>query len=149
MKITDQNGSPSKQTNRLQHRMHSTRKCVQEFWRAVSQRYSKFLIRFSWVILGTSFLISMALIGCFLILFNIRSFDQNNFISAKSEAIQNAQRLKEIFGKDTQLRSHQHLQIYPNVDIIIKRRHHSDPTNEQSNNMLHTTIVNEVTDLNY
>ncbi|CAF5127755.1 unnamed protein product, partial [Rotaria sp. Silwood1] len=73
----------------------------------------------------------------------IRSFDQNDFIMGKSSTMQNAARLRKIFGNDTELRIHQQLNIYPALDIIIKRKLNTTARNDNLTNMLNEQILEE------
>ncbi|CAF3412727.1 unnamed protein product [Rotaria sp. Silwood1] len=138
------NNSPMKQTNRFKTRMNCIRQISNSKWKQFSNIYSKFLIRFSWSILSLSLLITVGLTVCFCLLMQIRSFDQNDFIMGKSSTMQNAARLRKIFGNDTELRIHQQLNIYPALDIIIKRKLNNTARNDNLTNMLNERILEEM-----
>jgi hypothetical protein len=69
----------------------------------------------------------------------VRPFDQNDFLIPNGQAIKNAFRITQLFGNDTELRMHQQLNLYPGLDIIIKRKFNSNETN-----MLTNEIIDEV-----
>ena len=131
--------SSTKQTNRFQMRINSFRQHSNSKWKQFSNFYSKFLIRFPWSILAISSLLTIGLTICFLLLMEIRSFNQNDFLIPNGQAMKNALSIKEIFGDDRELRMHQQLNLYPGLDIIIKRKINSTQTN-----MLTNEIVDQV-----
>ncbi len=130
-----------KRTNPIQTRISSIRQKSNSKWKQFANIYSKFLIRFPWSILTLSSFISVGLTVCFLVLMQIRPFDQNDFLIPNGPAMRNAFRIRHIFGSDTELRMHQQLNLYPGLDIIIKRKF--DTTNNQTN-MLNNQVIEEV-----
>ena len=54
-------------------------------------------------------------------------------------AMRNAFHIRRIFGTDKVLRMHQQLNIYPGLDIIVKRK-----SNQTETNMLTDEIIQEV-----
>ncbi len=131
--------SSTKRTNRLQMRINSIRQQSNSRWSQLINIYSKFLIRFPWSILAVSSFVTIGLTVCFLLLMQIRSFDQNDFLILNGPALKNAFHLRKIFGNDTELRMHQQLNLYPGLDIIIKRKPNTNQTN-----MLVNEIIDEV-----
>jgi hypothetical protein len=136
--------SSVKQTNRFQMRINSMRQRTESIRKQFSTIYSTFLIRFSWPILAISSFITIGLTMCFLLFMQIRPFDQNDFLMPNGEAMKNAFRLREIFGSDTELRVHQQLNLYPALDIIIKRKLNTTERNNNQTNMLDERIIQEV-----
>lgn len=126
-------------TNCFQMRINSLQQQFNSKWKQFSNVYSKFLIRFPWSILAVSSFITIGLTIYFLLFMEIRSFDQSDFLLSNSPARKNAFQLKEIFGNDVELRIHQQLNLYPGLDIIIKRKLNTNQTN-----MLIDEIANEV-----
>ncbi|CAF3779960.1 unnamed protein product [Rotaria sordida] len=141
------NNSSMKQTNRIKTRMNSIRQMSNSKWKQFSHIYSKFLIRFSWSIFSISLLITVGLLVCFFLLMEIRAFDQNDFIMQNGLTMKNAIRLRKIFGNDTEFRIHQQLNLYPALDIIIKRKLDINATSDNSTNMLNETIIAEMLNL--
>ncbi|CAF1623202.1 unnamed protein product [Rotaria magnacalcarata] len=136
--------SSMKQTNRCQIRMNSIRQIVNLQWIKFANIYSKFLIRFSWSILSFGLLITAGLTACFFLLVEVRQFDQQDFFMPKGLTMTNAQRIKMLFGNDTELRMHQQLNLYPGLDIIIKRKVNNNETSDNQTNMLDDQTVEEI-----
>jgi hypothetical protein len=128
--------SSMKQTNPFQMRINTIRQQSNSKWKQFSNIYSKFLIRFSWSILAVTSFITIGLTIYFLLFMQIRSFDQNDFLVSNSRAMKNAFHIRQIFGNDTELRMHQQLNLYPGLDIIIKRKLNTNETNMLSNETL-------------
>lgn len=126
-------------TNRLEMYVNSLRQKSNLKWKQFSNIYSQFLIRFPWKILALSLFLTIGLTIYFLLFMEIRSFDQNDFLLSNSPARKNALKLQQIFGNDMELRIHQQLNLYPALDIIIKRKSDTNQTN-----MLNEDIVDEV-----
>lgn len=120
-------------------RVNSIRQLSNSKWKKFTDSYSRFLLRFPWLILAVSSLLAVGLTICFFLLIQIRSFDQNDFLISDGPAMTNARYLQEIFGNDTEFRMHQQLNLYPGLDIIIKRK-----TNANKTNMLSMEIIDEV-----
>ncbi len=135
--------SSAKRTNLLQTRINSIRQQSNSKWKRFADIYSKFLIRFSWSILAVSSFLTIGLTVCFLLFMQIRSFDQNDFLIPNGRAMKNAFHLRKIFGNDTELRMHQQLNLYPGLDIIIKRKIHSNQTNMLTNEILDEVIYSK------
>ncbi len=131
--------STIKRTNRFRMRLNSIRQHSNSKWKQFSNLYSKFLLRFPWSILAISSFITIGLTVCFFLLMQVRPFDQNDFLIPNGQAIKNAFRITQLFGNDTELRMHQQLNLYPGLDIIIKRKFNSNETN-----MLTNEIIDEV-----
>ncbi len=106
--------------------------------------YSKFLIKFAWLILILSLLLTTGLSICFISLMQIRQFDQTDFLVSNGRALKNIRRIENIFGDDKGFRVHQQMELYPALDVIIKRKlinHHHDLN---ATNMLNNQIIDEV-----
>jgi len=130
------NISSMKRTNPFQMRINTIRQQSNSKWKQFSNIYSKFLIRFSWSILAVTSFITIGLTIYFLLFMQIRSFDQNDFLISNSQAMKNAFHIRQIFGNDTELRMHQQLNLYPGLDIIIKRKLNTNETNMLSDEIL-------------
>ncbi|CAF4365486.1 unnamed protein product, partial [Rotaria sp. Silwood2] len=137
------NNSSVKPANRFKTCMNSIRHLSNSKWKQFSNIYSKFLIRFSWSIFSLSLLITIGLTVCFFLLMQIRSFDQNDFTLRRSLTMKNAARLRKFFGNDTELRIHQQLNIYPGLDIIVKRKLVTNARSDNLTNMLNEQIMDE------
>ena len=124
--------------NRLQAKIIEIQKRIDALWKG----YSRFLLRFPWLVLLSSALVCIALTICFFLFVHVRPFDQTDFFLPNGPAMQNAQRLQKIFGNDKDLRVHQQMDLYPALDMIIRRKV-SSPENNQSN-MLDTDVIDEV-----
>ena len=120
-------------TNRIQERSD-------QFWNG----YSKILIRFTVWILSASLVVTVGLTVCFFYFVQIRQFDQTDFIVRNGNAQKNAQRINEIFGNDKDFRAHQQMDLYPALDIIIKRKVSNNSTDMNETNMLNKDIIEEV-----
>lgn len=140
--------SPVKQNNRVQLRIRAIRNCSNLIWKRYANIYSKLLIRFPWIILTLGLLVTIGLSICCFVLAEIQSFDQNSFVLSKGVTMKNARRIKEIFGNDTESRMHQQLNLYPGLDIIIKRKVDSNETNFNATNMLDEQVIEEVINKN-
>jgi hypothetical protein len=110
-----------------------------QFWNS----YSKFLIRFSWLILIFSLLFTVGLTSYFLCFMQIRHFDQTDFLVQNGQAAKNIQRIEKIFGNDKEFRVHQQMDLYPALDVIIKRKISTNPTINETN-MLNIPVIDEV-----
>ncbi|CAF2625342.1 unnamed protein product [Rotaria sp. Silwood2] len=141
------NNSSVKPANRFKTCMNSIRHLSNSKWKQFSNIYSKFLIRFSWSIFSLSLLITIGLTVCFFLLMQIRSFDQNDFTLRRSLTMKNAARLRKFFGNDTELRIHQQLNIYPGLDIIVKRKLVTNARSDNLTNMLNEQIMDEMRNL--
>lgn len=111
-----------------------------QFW----DYYSKFLIRFSWLILFLSLLLTVGLTICFLCFMQIRKFDQTDFIVQNGQALKNIQLIEKVYGSDKGLRVHQQMDLYPALDIIIKRKLSTNHGTINETNMLNNQIIDEV-----
>lgn len=131
--------SSTKRTNYFQMRINSIRQLSNSKWKKFANIYARFLIRCPWSILLVSSLLAIALTICCFLMIQIRPFDQNDFLIPNSPAMTNARYLRQIFGNDTELRMHQQVELYPGLDIIIKRKINANETN-----MLSTEIIDEV-----
>ncbi|CAF0971101.1 unnamed protein product [Adineta steineri] len=119
----------------------SVQEKTNKFW----DNYSKFLIRFSWIILILSLIITVGLTICLLCLIQIRPFDQTDFIVRNGRASKNAQLINKVFGSDKDVRTHQQMDLYPALDVIIKRKINHENINET--NMLNNQIIEEIRSL--
>ncbi|CAF3642209.1 unnamed protein product [Rotaria sordida] len=135
----------SKDNNRFQMSKNSIQEKIDTFW----NYYSKFLIRFSWLILILSSLITIGLTICFFNFMQIRPFDETNFFIPNGQALQNIQRIQTIFGNDKNFRVHQQMSLYPAIDIIIKRKLQTNYKNINETNMLTHEIIDEVRSLDH
>lgn len=135
--------SSTKRTNHFQMRINSIRQLSNSKWKRFANVYSRFLLRFSWSILLGSALLAIGLTICCFLMMQIRPFDQNDFLILNGPAMTNARYLRQIFGNDTELRMHQQLELYPGLDLIIKRKANANETN-----MLNTQIIDEIHRLN-
>ena len=113
-------------------------------WNRYSNIYSNILIRFPWTILIISLFLTIGLTICFLFFMQIRPFDQTDFLLHNGQALKNAQRIKQVFGKDVDLRVHQQMDLYPALDVIIKRKLKINKENISETNMLDNQIIDEV-----
>ncbi|CAF0973436.1 unnamed protein product [Adineta ricciae] len=120
-------------SNRIQERSD-------RFWNG----YSKILIRFTQPILLASLVVTVGLTVCFFYFVQIRQFDQTDFIVRNGKAQQNAQRISEIFGNDKDFRAHQQMDLYPALDIIIKRKLSNNSRDINETNMLNKDIIEEI-----
>ena len=144
MAVTDTTDSPSKRSDQLQIRLKSICQQIDSLWTKFSLKYSQILLKYSWIILSVSVIISLTLTGYSIFAIKIRSFNQNDFIIRNSPSVRNAQRLREIFGKDSEFRAHQHVELYPGLDIIIRKRTVSNVSDDSNGNMLKEEIIHEV-----
>ena len=78
---------------------------------------------------------------CFM---RVRAFDQGDFFLSNSQALRNAQRIRKIFGKDMDQRVHQQLDLYPALDVIIRRKVAASSDHLNETNMLHNETIHEV-----
>ena len=106
--------------------------------------YAKFLIRFAWLIFILSILLTVGLTICFLSLMEIHQFDQTDFLVSNGRALKNIRRIKNIFGNDKEYRVHQQMDLYPALDVIIKRKLSTNHGNASERNMLNNQIIDEV-----
>lgn len=130
----------SKENNRFQMGIKTIEKKTNQFW----NWYSKFLIRFSSLILIISLLITIGLSLCFAFLMEIRNFDQTDFLVQNGQALKNIKKIEQAFGNDKNFRVHQQMDLYPALDIIIKRKLLKNHTNINDTNMLNNQIIDEV-----
>jgi hypothetical protein len=130
----------SKDNNRFQMGIKSIQQKTNQFW----DYYSKFLIRFSWLILFLSLLLTVGLTICFLCFMQIRKFDQTDFIVQNGQALKNIQLIEKVYGSDKGLRVHQQMDLYPALDIIIKRKLSTNHGTINETNMLNNQIIDEV-----
>ncbi|CAF3528012.1 unnamed protein product [Rotaria sp. Silwood1] len=133
----------SKDNNRIQMSKNSIQEKINKFW----NYYSKFLIRFSWLILILSLCITIGLTICFFYFIQIYQFDETIFFMQNSQAIKNVQRIQTLFGNDKNFRVHQQMSLYPAVDIIIKRKLQTNSEHVNETNMLTNDTINEVRSL--
>jgi len=98
-------------------------------------------IRFAWLILIVSLILTVSLSISFICLMKIRIFDQTYFLVRNGRAEKNIQQIEHLFGSDKDLRVHQQMDLYPALDIIVRRK----PNTLNDTNMLDTQIINEVT----
>ena len=126
--------------NRIRIHINSSRRKIDQFW----DYYSKFLIRCSWLILFISLLITIALTICFFWFMKVRQFDQKDFFLHNSQALRNIQHIQTIFGNDKNFRVHQQIELYPAVDVIIKKQLKTNRRNINEANMLDDRIIQEV-----
>jgi len=139
MEKSIEKSSSMKCTDGFQMRINSIREKTNSNWKQFSNIYSKFLIRFPWSILAVSSFITIGLTIYFLLFMETRQFGQNDFILSNSQSMKNAFHIKQLFGNDKNFRIHQQLNLYPNLDIIIKRKLDTNQTN-----MLSEEIIDEV-----
>ena len=78
---------------------------------------------------------------CFM---RVRSFDQGDFFLSNSQALRNAQRIRTIFGNDMNQRVHQQVDLYPALDVIIRRKVPAGSDQLNETNMLHHETIHEV-----
>ncbi|CAF0960618.1 unnamed protein product [Adineta ricciae] len=138
------NETSMKRTNRIRMRMNSLQQRSNGRWKQFANVYAKFLLRFPWSILLVSSLITIGLASCCLFFMEIRPFDQTDFLMPHGLAITNALLIRRIFGSDTELRMHQQLNLYPGLDIIMKRRLNTVEGHPNQTNMLRNEILDEV-----
>lgn len=108
-----------------------------QFWIS----YSKILIRFTWIILIVSILLTIGLTLGFIFGMKIRPFDQTYFLVINGKTSKNIQRIEQLYGHDKDFRVHQQMELYPALDLIIKRKTSS---NSNDTNMLNTQVIDEV-----
>lgn len=130
----------SKDTKRFQIPYNSIQTKLDRFWTS----YSKFTIRFTWLILILSALITIGLSICFLFFVHVRRFDETTFFIQNGRALRNVQRIQKLFGNDKNFRVHQQMNLYPALDIIIRRKLPKDHRNMNETNMLNKEIIDEV-----
>jgi len=130
----------SKDNNRFDMSIKSIQEKTNQFW----DYYSKFLIRFHWLILILSLLLTVSLTIYFICFMQIRKFDQTDFLVQNGKALKNIQRIEKLFGSDKGLRVHQQMDLYPALDIIIKRKLSTNQENINETNMLNEKIIDEV-----
>jgi hypothetical protein len=128
----------SKDNNQYQMDMNTEK--PNRFW----EYYSKFLLRFSWLILIISLLLTIGLTICFFCFMQIRQFDQTDFLIQNGPALTNARRIQNIFGNDKDFRVHQQMELYPALDVIIKRKLQTNSNDLNQTNMLNNQIIDEV-----
>lgn len=128
-----------KENPRFHAKLNGIQSCIDALWNA----YGRFLLRFPWLILLSSALLSIGLSVYFLLFVDVRPFDQVDFFLPNGPAMQNAQRIQKIFGNDKDLRVHQQMDLYPALDVIIRRK----PSSPDSN-MLNIEVIDEVQRLN-
>jgi len=126
--------------NRVQMGINLIQEKSNQFW----DYYSKFLIRFSWIILISSLCVTVGLTICFLCFMQIRQFDQTDFIVRNGRSSRNAELIQKIFGNDKGFRVHQQMDLYPALDVIIKRKLPINHGNINETNMLNNQIIDEV-----
>jgi hypothetical protein len=130
----------SKDNNQFQMGVNTIQQKTNRFW----EYYSNFLIRYSWLILILSSVITIGLSICFIFFMQIRQFDQTDFLIQNGPALTNARRIQSIFGNDKDYRVHQQIELYPALDVIIKRKLQSDQNDKNLTNMLTNQIIDEV-----
>ena len=135
---------PMKENNRFQMRINSMRQKSNSICQQLSTGYATFLIHYAWAILAFSSLLAVGLTVYFRLFMHIRSFDQDDFRLPNGPSMQNARRLREIFGNDSELRVHQQLNLYSGLDIIMKRKGNPDEIDTNQTNMLNDDIIQEV-----
>ena len=109
------------------------------------ETYSRFLVRFAWIILISSLMLTMGLTITLVFRMKIRPFDQTNFHVRNGRTWKNIQRIEQLFGNDKEYRVHQQMDLYPALDLIIKRR--SSSSNDT--NMLNVQIIDELHSLDH
>lgn len=140
MSSIDEETPSMKGKNQLEKRFNTIRQRSNSFWKQTSNVYSRFLWNYFQLILPICFILTIGLTSFGFVFGRFRTFDENDFLLRSSESVVNARRLREIFGDDSTLRVHQQLELYPSLDVIIKRK--------DSSNMLDEKIFNEVSALN-
>ena len=135
---------PMKPNNRFQMRINAMRQKSNSICQQLSSGYSMFLIRYPWAMLALSSLLAVGLTVYFRLFMQIRSFDQDDFRLPNGPSMQNARRLKEIFGNDSELRVHQQLNLYSGLDVIMKRKFNPNEIDANQTNMLNDDIIQEV-----
>ncbi|CAF1964308.1 unnamed protein product [Rotaria magnacalcarata] len=130
----------SKDTNRFQMPYNSIQRKLDRFW----DNYSKFLIRYSFITLILSSLITIGLTVYFFNFVQIRHFDETAFFMRNGRTSRNIERIKNIFGNDKNFRAHQQMNLYPALDVIIKRKSQTNRENMNETNMLNQQIIDEV-----
>jgi hypothetical protein len=142
MSAIEQDQMSMEKSSRLQICLNSTQKKSNTFWKQYSKHYAELLLAYSRVILVFSLLFAIILTGCSVGLMHMRTIDQTDFFMTNSESVHSAHRLRNIFGNDTEFRVHQQLNLYPGLDIILKRK--STAQHENDTNMLDERIIDEV-----
>jgi hypothetical protein len=130
----------TRDNNRFQLGYKTMERKMNQFWNS----YSKFLINFAWLILILSLLLTIGLTICLYYLMQIRQFDQTDFLVSNGQALKNIQRIETIFGNDKGFRVHQQMDLYPALDIIIKRKLFNNHRDFNATNMLNNQIIDEV-----
>ncbi len=119
-------------------------KLIQQKMNILCDSYSKFLIRFSWLILILSLLLTVGLTIYFLCFMEMRPFDQTYFLVQNGRSLKNIRLIEKVFGNDKNFRVHQQMDLYPALDIIIKRKLTTNHPTLNETNMLNSQIIDEV-----
>lgn len=98
--------------------------------------YSKILMRFTWIILLISCLLTIGLTIGFFFGMTVQPFNQTYFLVKNGKTSKNIQRIEQLYGHDKDFRVHQQMDLYPALDVIIKRK--------DSSNMLNNEVIDEV-----
>lgn len=73
----------------------------------------------------------------------LSTFDQQDFFLPNGPALENARRIVKLFGNEKYYRVHQQMDLYPALDVIIRRKSSTNDTN-----MLNSEVLDEVHRLN-
>ena len=119
--------------------MSSDRTRIDRVWNG----YWNILLRCPFCFLLISSAISITLMG-FLFDMHVRPFDQIDFFIPTGSAMKNAERIRKIFGNDMDQRVHQQINLYPALDVIIRRKIFNENHSDDDKNMLNEIIVDEV-----
>ena len=129
----------SKDNNQFPSDMNLKQRKTNRFWNF----YSKLLIRSTWLILILSSILTIGLTFWFLYFMQIRLFDQTDFFIQNGQALKNVHRIQQTFGNDKYFRVHQQMDLYPALDVIIKRKLQPNENINQTN-MLNEQVIKEV-----
>jgi hypothetical protein len=131
----------NKQSNSLKMKMNGIQTRIDRF----GNYFVEILQRCPWLILLTSVVLASGLTVYFVYFLQLRPFDQTDFFIFNGPAMKNAQRLRKIFGNDKYQRVHQQMDLYPALDVIIRRKSSSTSTgNDNDTTMLDMNVINEV-----
>lgn len=93
-------------------------------------------MRFTWIILLISCLLTIGLTIGFFFGMTVQPFNQTYFLVKNGKTSKNIQRIEQLYGHDKDFRVHQQMDLYPALDVIIKRK--------DSSNMLNNEVIDEV-----
>lgn len=106
--------------------------------------YCRFLVRFAPYVIFSAILISVGLTTCFFQTVHVSVVDQNDFFLPSGRSIKNAKKLINLFGNDKNFRVHQQLNLYPALDVIVRRKIEGNDNSQNSSNMLNQSVIEEV-----